>query len=388
MILLYFIYVLYLVLAAIVIYTLIRSILSLSVSSYTKPLRETQDSVTASACGNPGDVPLKCCDGQQRVGNSLLCPPGIVPTCLPDGSDPFKGGVNGQCKQGCCGNTCLSNGKYVCQSSPCKTPSTPSCCKLPGGCGSCTETLCPVTSSWVWSTDTVQEANSCTNPSTQNIGQKVGNDPTSIVLDATTGKTVGGIGCYLTNMSDCKFNLHDIKQIEFDITVSNCEDTWFSFWASPVNYGNDNTVSGEIDFIEACPINGVYSNWAGASDNIASPTQLSSNTSNFTAALKITISPNGLVEVYKDTVKTSSKYSNIFNSHGCTQYNSSDNCVFMFKADIWNGTKGDSGYDYCMQNRRGSPINSKCKFAITNLRLTPFKSEYKFPVSKCNALLI
>lgn len=55
------------------------------------------------------------------------------------------------------------------------------------------------------------------------------NDVSSIILDASQDSNQGK-GCYLTNLKDCVFNLHDFTQIDFDIVVANCENTWFSFW--------------------------------------------------------------------------------------------------------------------------------------------------------------
>jgi len=304
------------------------------------------------------------------MNDSKCCVPSNEDACYAPnwpagcGDPPKCGSTTKEIENICCSNSVSkTDGKFICNSPPasiCQPDNTKQ--------------------SWVWSPAVVQEKHSCIHPPTQNIGQMCINDVTSILLDVSKTQEKG-IGCYLTNMNDCVFNLRDFVQIDFDIVVSDCENTWFSFWATPRHHWTGDGLSGEMDFIESCPINGIHSNWAGG----GVPDTLSNDTSSFTAHMKVTINQTtGKVEIYKDGVKTKAKYDNIFASYACTNDN---NCNYVLKADIWNGYDGDGGYDSCMKNYKNNPQPSNCKFSIKNIRLTPKDPNYKFSTEKCNALL-
>lgn len=103
--------------------------------------------------------------------------------------------------------------------------------------------------------------NSCSNPPIVNLARMCQGDPTSIVMDASLQND--GIGCFRAQALGCKFNLRQVAQIDFDITMSSCYGVWASFWANP-NYWAGGGQSGEMDWMESCdgewPACGCYGN--------------------------------------------------------------------------------------------------------------------------------
>merc|ERR1719460_982757 len=67
--------------------------------------------------------------------------------------------------------------------------------------------------SWLWSTGHHSHP-SCSKPTGQNWGKMCKGDPTSVVIE-NWGKT----SCLSTSMGDCKFNMHHVKQIDFEVRI-------------------------------------------------------------------------------------------------------------------------------------------------------------------------
>lgn len=235
--------------------------------------------------------------------------------------------------------------------------------------------LVDASSSWAWSTG-VSPSPSCTSPGVQNIGRMCSDDPTSIVMH-----THGKEGCFVTRMSDCKFDMRSFKQMDFELRIADCYGTWAApLWLTP-DYWAGGGMSGEIDMVELCPTHHVYSNFAGASSSEGTQVRWRSADPN---------SFDGHVSMWKDKgddgkyhvkVKMCSAdqaaanagschksgaavYNDIYGSNACTN---GHDCIFEFVSDIWNGVHGDDGFTGCRQG--SAPSTSDCRFSIRNIHV-------------------
>jgi len=84
------------------------------------------------------------------------------------------------------------------------------------------------------------------------------NDPTSIMISSD-----GTPQCLKAMMSKCKFDMHEMTQIDFDFSFKNCNRVWAApLWISP-DYWEGGVQSGEIDMVETCPTGHLSINFAG-----------------------------------------------------------------------------------------------------------------------------
>jgi len=248
--------------------------------------------------------------------------------------------------------------------------------------------LVDASSDWVWSTQ-AHSSPSCTSPAASNIGRMCSGDPTSVVMHSH-----GLPGCFGTKMPDCKFNMHDLQQIDFDISMTDCAGTWAApLWLTPDHWAGGGR-SGEIDMVEMCPTSKISSNFAGASAPIGYQVHGWSGTSPDSFSGHVTVwkqkASDGVTGI---TVKLCSAteasdnsgscsaaggafYPNIYGSNACA--NGYD-CTFQFVSDIWNGYAGDAGYTGCTKG--SSPNNKNCGFGVRKIRV-------KGPIfaGKCSAL--
>lgn len=230
---------------------------------------------------------------------------------------------------------------------------------------------------WVWTTGAAPSP-SCTSPPVENNAQMCNGDPTSIVLQATQGTPQ----CLAAKMPDCTFNMHDLYQMDFDLTMNDCKGTWAApLWVSP-HHWEGGGASGEIDMVENCPSDRVASNFAGGGNPVkwdVDPNYFSGHVTLWnTGDIKMKLCNDN--EVQGDGSCPGggeAYYPNIYGSNGCTK----GDCVFTFISDIWNGNSGDSGYQGCAH---GHPhLDAACGFSIRNIRLQA--NDGTFP-GKCAAL--
>lgn len=90
---------------------------------------------------------------------------------------------------------------------------------------------------------------SCSSPPIVNLARMCQGDPTSIVLDASLYND--GIGCFRAQSRQCKYQLRQVAQFDFDLTMTTCRGVWASFWSTPNHWEGDG-LSGEMDWMETC----------------------------------------------------------------------------------------------------------------------------------------
>lgn len=229
---------------------------------------------------------------------------------------------------------------------------------------------------WVWSTG-ASPSPSCQAPAVVNNGQMCNGDPTSIVMQAG-----GGAECLGAKMPDCSFNLHNLHQMDFDLSMNDCKGTWAApLWISP-NHWAGGGQSGEIDMVELCPSESISSNFAAGGNPVtwsADPNYFSGHVTLWNSGdIKVKLCADN--EVQSDGTCPGggeAVYTDIYGSNGCAQ----GDCVFQFISDIWNGNAGDGGYKSCGKNQ--AHLGSACGFSIRNIRVQADDGTFS---GKCESL--
>lgn len=239
------------------------------------------------------------------------------------------------------------------------------------------------TADWVWSRNTVQSP-SCTDPAPENPAKMCANDPTSVVIEGT-----GRPQCASSWMHDCKFNMRDLTQLDVDVSMLDCGGTWAApLWMTP-DYWAGGPAAGEIDMLENCPAESLYSNFAGGGTQkrwrIANPNGFHGHMTLW----KVT-EAHGAISIRVKTcthkearefggschMNSTAHLKDIYYQNGCKD----GNCMYTMVSDIWNGWAGDDGYNDCAS---GEPKwGNECRFSVSNIRMqgVPF-------MGKCAALL-
>jgi len=238
----------------------------------------------------------------------------------------------------------------------------------------------PPLSDWTWSA-AITGAQSCTSPGIGNWGKMCEGDPTSVVI-----VNYGVPSCLRTDMSDCKMNMREVEQIDFDLRIRDCGNTWAApLWLTPDRWSSAGGAynSGELDLVELCvPDGGVQTNFAGPNGNMnwgVDPMWYIGHVTMWNQGGDITVQLCN--DEDKDSQGSCYQYpgsahrADIYNSNACKN----DNCQFRMVSDIWNGYAGDSGFTYCSnrdnkgkpesEHRVGPPSTDTCKTSVRNIRI-------------------
>jgi len=243
-------------------------------------------------------------------------------------------------------------------------------------------------SDWVWSHDAVPSP-SCSSPAVENVAQMCTGYPTSVVIRGN-----GQPQCLSAQMPDCKFNMFDIDQLDFDTNMVGCRGTWAApLWMTP-NYWAGGGDSGEIDMLENCPTDQLWSNFAGGSQQVAwSFADTDSFSGHTTMTLWKQVDGNGVMSIHVKTCKSSevvggscsevggvAYLQDIYGKNGCS--NGVD-CIYTLVSDTWNGLARDSGFQGCAG---GKPhYSSGCSVSVSNIRFKAFAGTFTGNCAKLNA---
>lgn len=196
-------------------------------------------------------------------------------------------------------------------------------------------------------------------------------DDTSVFFDMTALASRGG--CFVWETSDCATDMTLVSKIEFDFDFSDCQDVWTApLWITPEIWLDPGGTSGEIDFLEMCPV-GI------AATNFGSPGQLGetqmqwgsgTNTSTKHGAdgpkhFTLTLDSSGNL---KTQICDLDRVTGCFS--GASYYNFlnriTSKYAHRFVTDVWNGYGGDGGWTGCQAIHNEA---TQCKYAIMNLRV-------------------
>lgn len=206
-------------------------------------------------------------------------------------------------------------------------------------------------------------------------------DETSIMMDmsAVGSKT----GCFVWEAIDCGTDMTRVAAIEFDFDFASCQDVWSApLWITPDIWKSPGGTSGEIDFIEMCPVGAAATNFGAGGQAGEHQQQWDGGSGpNGPKHYRLTLDNGG-------NLKT--QICNLDGITGCNDgayYNSFINRITSkhnhhFVSDVWNGYGGDGGWTGC--GARHNP-NTQCRYAIMNLRVST-KDGQPLYTGKCAAL--
>lgn len=246
--------------------------------------------------------------------------------------------------------------------------------------------------SWLWSRKALSSP-SCQSPDVVSNAKMCDGDATSVVIH-TDGQQPE---CLSAHLLGCKFDMHDLDQLDFDMHMEGCRWTWTApLWLTPDLWetsasGGD---SGEVDMLETCPAYALASNfatggeqkryWFADPNNVTLHLTMKKEAENSVAGIKVkacqvhelrngqcTFGTNGFIRDH-------AHYPDIYGANACTK----GDCLYHFVSDIWNGEKGDGGRSGCAFNRWHR--SSGCGFSVQNIRIKGRAAAFK---GECAALL-
>lgn len=238
-------------------------------------------------------------------------------------------------------------------------------------------------------------------------------DPASVYIAVQRGQAE----CLVAKAPQCAIPMRDFVSLDYDFAVQQCNGIWAApLWMTPDTW-QWGPGSGEIDSEEMCTRDAIHLNFAGGGH------QVELNTSRFNidgTAGHITVrkDTDGIVTIaacsreearrrmldnggdddddggayqcplpiYRDCADCQSgdktfgcwcnpntNPPNIYGSGGCAPAGHGD-CMWTLVSDIWNGVRGDGGYQGCMTAvptiglPAGKPnLNSDCKFSVEKI---------------------
>eukprot|EP00929_Paragymnodinium_shiwhaense_P112906 TRINITY_DN8116_c0_g1_i1.p1 TRINITY_DN8116_c0_g1~~TRINITY_DN8116_c0_g1_i1.p1 ORF type:complete len:341 (+),score=36.22 TRINITY_DN8116_c0_g1_i1:89-1111(+) len=213
-------------------------------------------------------------------------------------------------------------------------------------------------------------------------------DYTSIYvnMDATNRKS----GCFVWKATDCSLDLRKVRNISFDADVTDCDNLWTApLWMSPTPWRNPAQFSGEVDFLEMCPVNSIFGNFAtgGKQLRIASATGLGGpKTIVMTLGHPQDLHANGTLrtevcDLGAQNCHQGSYYTKYLSTVTATKWKE-HSFPFTLISDVWNGYGGDAGWAGCRAENNPS---SDCKYVIRNIRVYAVDGKPYFQ-GRCAAL--
>lgn len=206
-------------------------------------------------------------------------------------------------------------------------------------------------------------------------------DQTSIFMDMSSVSSRGG--CFAWESSDCGTDMARVSKIEFDFDFEQCGDVWSApLWITPDHWYEPGGTSGEIDFIEMCPVGTSSTNFgAGGQPGEKQMSWGSGWGANGPKHFELTLDGSGNLRTRICDL------GGITNCHNRASYSNFMNRITSkhnhhFVSDVWNGHSGDGGWYGC--HARHSP-DTKCAYAIMNLRVHT-KDGLPMYTGKCAAL--
>jgi hypothetical protein len=233
--------------------------------------------------------------------------------------------------------------------------------------------------------------------------QQCHDDLASVRIAVSQGKAE----CLLAQAQQCKIPMHDFKSLNYDWTTSRCQGVWAApLWMSPDTW-QWGPGSGEIDGSEFCERKKLQNNFAGGGhevefdfdqynlDEAWGHTTIRKDDAGIitVATCKASEAESNGGECFKPTYKNckdcefgerDKEYAcwcnedpnqkqgiNIYGSGGCAE---GTDCMWTLLSDVWNGVKGDSGYQGCMGevpslgvDKLEPNFNSHCEFSVENI---------------------
>jgi len=200
-------------------------------------------------------------------------------------------------------------------------------------------------------------------------------DLTSIYVDMRSVQRK--VGCFEWTTTSCLFPMRSVRRIDFDIEWEGCENLWMApLWTFSSPWKWPQGTSGEIDFVEECPVPHVSTNLGCYS---ADPSKCSdaqhwgkAGSSQGPKHMAMTLDDRGNLQVdvcgiHRDRCRTVATYRDYLNTVYPTSHGR-DN-LYHFVSDIWNDRAGDGDGGWAGCHAVQNPSTS-CRYAVTNIVVT------------------
>jgi len=234
----------------------------------------------------------------------------------------------------------------------------------------------PGDASWIWQAGS-GTWQSCQMPVRGDIGGmcldasgKV--DPTSIYVNLAGAADRSG--CFAWSANSCSVDFRRTQRIEFDFDVASCGSVWAApLWIAPRPWESPASTSGEVDFVEACPVGDLRTNFAtggseesiGNPDNLGGPKHLIMTLDNSAQVAAAGTLRTQICDLGPVNCRESAFYPDFLSTVEPTR-GKGQSSPYFFISDIWNGYGGDAGWTGC--KARNNP-NSLCQYAVRNIRV-------------------
>jgi len=205
-------------------------------------------------------------------------------------------------------------------------------------------------------------------------------DETSIFVDMAN--VASKTGCFVWEAHDCGTDMTRVAKIEFDFDFSSCQDVWTApIWITPDHWYSPGGTSGEIDFLEMCPVGSVATNFgAGGQQGEYQEKWGSGAGVDGPKHYTLSLDSAGSLTTQICNLDGTGCFAGAHYENFMNRITSKHNHHFV--SDIWNGYGGDSGWKGC--HGRNSPA-TQCRYAIMNIKVTS-KDGQPLYSGKCAAL--
>eukprot|EP00927_Polykrikos_kofoidii_P010023 TRINITY_DN1422_c0_g1_i4.p1 TRINITY_DN1422_c0_g1~~TRINITY_DN1422_c0_g1_i4.p1 ORF type:complete len:376 (+),score=34.04 TRINITY_DN1422_c0_g1_i4:79-1206(+) len=189
-------------------------------------------------------------------------------------------------------------------------------------------------------------------------------DETSLMFDMTSLSSKSG--CFVWEASQCGTDMTRVSEISFDFDFSGCQDVWAApLWITPDNWRSPGYSSGEIDFVEMCPVGSWATNFAGGGGQGEYQMKHGSGSGpNGPKHFSLTFDTAGDLRTLICDLDGSNCYNGAYYNGFLHKITSKYNHHFV--SDVWNGYGGDGGWSGCHARHSGG---TSCKYAIMNLKV-------------------
>lgn len=244
----------------------------------------------------------------------------------------------------------------------------------------------PLDDTSVWQASTQKQWPSCDQDARSDGMQKCIRsngqaDETSLFLDMSS--LASRSGCFVWDIQECGTDLTRVSKVEFDFDFLNCHDVWTApLWLTPQVWKSPGWTSGEIDFIEMCPVGNASTNFAGQGPSGAEVQKMWGPGAG--------VGPKHFRLTFDEAGNLATQICDL-NGTSCfdgAHYNGFMSSIeskhdHHFVSDVWNGHGGDGGWAGCKaKNNEGT----QCMYAIMNLRVYTKDGQPLFTDGKCSAL--
>ena len=189
--------------------------------------------------------------------------------------------------------------------------------------------------------------------------------------------------CFGANTaSTCPFYIKSVQSIRWSAKTQNCEDVWSApLWMTPMGWTAPQCASGEIDFLERgeCTQGKLQTSFGIWQDSckpnetayvvaVPYPSALDDTVRYY--EMRVQTAANDTIDLdffYRDHKQNDWIWAGV-RKHYDTTHGWTDNKLYYFVSDVWNGGTGDIGYTYC-GNKKDTRKTATCSYAVNDIKI-------------------